>query len=51
MLVFDFEKVKMIVAHGFDKRYEWTAALGMMVTIVWIYLEVLRLLTIIARRD
>ena len=51
MLVFDFEKVKTIVSHGFDKRYEWTAALGMMVTIVWIYVEVLRILAIFARRD
>lgn len=51
MLVFDFENVKNIVANGFDKRYEWTAALGLMVTIVWIYVKVLRILAIFARRD
>ena len=51
MLVMDFEQVKMIVSHGFDKRYEWTAALGLMVTIVWIYVEVLRILAIFANRD
>lgn len=51
MLVFDFERVKNIVANGFDKRYEWTAALGLMVTIIWIYVEVLRILAIFARRD
>ena len=51
MLVLDFEQVNVIVANGFDKRYEWTAALGLMVTIVWIYIEVLRLLAIISNRD
>ena len=49
MLAIDFEQVNSIVAHGFDKKYEWMAALGLMVTIVWIYIEVLRLLAIIAR--
>jgi uncharacterized YccA/Bax inhibitor family protein len=44
MLILDFEEVNTIVANGFDKKYEWTAALGLMVTLVWIYLEVLRLL-------
>ena len=51
MLAVDFEQVNVIVANGFDKKYEWTAALGLMVTIVWIYLEVLRLLAIISNRD
>ena len=49
MLALDFEQVNSIVAHGFDKKYEWMASLGLMVTIVWIYIEVLRLLAIIAR--
>lgn len=49
MLAIDFEQVNTIVKHGFDKKYEWTAALGLMVTIVWIYVEVLRLLAIISR--
>ena len=39
-----------IVANGFDKRYEWTAALGLMVTLIWIYVEVLRFLAILASR-
>lgn len=51
MLALDFEQVKMTVANGFDKRYEWMAALGLMVTLVWIYVEVLRLLAIFADRD
>ena len=51
MLVLDFEQVNVIVANGFDKKYEWMAALGLMVTIVWIYVEILRLLAILANRD
>ena len=52
MLAMDFEQVKSIVANGFDKRYEWMAALGLMVTLIWIYIEVLRILAILAsRRD
>lgn len=51
MLAMDFEQVKMTVANGFDKRYEWMAALGLMVTLVWIYVEVIRLLAIFADRD
>ena len=52
MLAMDFERVRSIVANGFDKRYEWMAALGLMVTLIWIYVEVIRLLAIIAsRRD
>lgn len=51
MLALDFEQVNQIVANGFDKKYEWTAALGLMVTLIWIYVEVLRILAIFARRD
>lgn len=50
MLALDFEQVNIIVANGFDKRYEWTAALGLMVTLIWIYVEVLRFLAILASR-
>ena len=49
MLALDFEQVNVIVANGFDKKYDWTAALGLMVTLIWIYVEVLRLLLILAR--
>ena len=36
----------MVVSHGAPKNYEWSVALGLMVTIIWIYVEVLRLLII-----
>ena len=51
MLALDFENINVIVANGFDKKYEWTASLGLMVTIVWIYVKVLRILAIIASRS
>jgi uncharacterized YccA/Bax inhibitor family protein len=51
MLAMDFEQVNVIVSNGFDKRYEWMAALGLMVTLIWIYIEVLRLLAILASRS
>ena len=50
-LILDFEQVKTMINGGFDKRYEWLASLGLMVTLVWIYVEVLRLLAQFANRD
>ena len=32
-------------AAGLPKAYEWVAALGLVVTLVWLYLELLRLLS------
>lgn len=52
MLVLNFNQAEMIVTHGVDKRYEWSVALGLMITLIWIYVEVLRLLVLLlARRD
>lgn len=46
MLTLDFEQIKAISANGFDKAYEWNAALGLMITVVWIYVEVLRIIAL-----
>lgn len=51
MLILDFDRAQQIVESGADKRYEWTVALGLMITIVWIYVEILRLAAILASRD
>jgi uncharacterized YccA/Bax inhibitor family protein len=52
MLTLDFDRAEMIVESGADKRYEWVVAVGLMVTIVWIYIQLLRFLAILAsRRD
>lgn len=47
MLVFNFDEAKSYVDNGLDKRYEWTAALGLMVTIIYIYIQILRFVIII----
>lgn len=49
-LVLDFDGIKRGVEHGAPRKYAWTAAFGIMVTVVWLYLEILRLLAIIMGR-
>jgi len=44
-LVLDFDFVEQGVAYGAPKYMEWYAAFGIMVTLVWLYLEMLRLLS------
>jgi len=45
-LVLDFDNVKTGVERGAPRIYGWTAAFGIMVTVVWLYLEILRLIAI-----
>jgi len=44
-LVLDFNFVEQGVAAGAPKYMEWYSAFGIMVTLVWLYLEMLRLLS------
>ena len=44
-LVLDFDFVEQGVSQGAPKYMEWYAAFGIMVTLVWLYLEMLRLLS------
>jgi uncharacterized YccA/Bax inhibitor family protein len=44
-LVLDFDFVERGVSYGVPKYMEWYAAFGIMVTLVWLYLEMLRLLS------
>ncbi len=43
-LVLDFDFIETGVARGAPKYMEWYAAFGLLVTLVWLYLEMLRLL-------
>lgn len=43
-LVLDFDYIEKGVARGAPKYLEWYAAFGLMVTLVWLYVEILRLL-------
>jgi uncharacterized YccA/Bax inhibitor family protein len=44
-LVLDFDFIESGVRAGAPKYMEWYAAFGLMVTLVWLYLEILRLLS------
>jgi uncharacterized YccA/Bax inhibitor family protein len=50
-LFMDFEHIKRSVEMGIDKQYSWNLALGLMVSLVWLYVEILRLLLIFSRRN
>jgi uncharacterized YccA/Bax inhibitor family protein len=45
MLALDFDFIERGIQSGLPKNYEWVAALGLVVTLVWLYLEILRLLS------
>ena len=44
-LVLDFDRIEQGVQSGSPKQLEWFAAFGLMVTLIWLYLELLRLLS------
>lgn len=44
MLMMDFDFVEQGVAAGIEERYSWTAAFAMLVSLVWIYTNLLRIL-------
>jgi uncharacterized YccA/Bax inhibitor family protein len=50
-LVLDFDFIENGVSAGAPKYMEWYGAFGLIVTLVWLYLEILRLLTKLNNRD
>jgi uncharacterized YccA/Bax inhibitor family protein len=50
-LVLDFDQIKQGVETGQPRIYGWTAAFGIIVTVVWLYLEILRLLSYFLPRN
>ncbi|MFZ1941232.1 MAG: Bax inhibitor-1/YccA family protein [Terracidiphilus sp.] len=50
-LVLDFDFIEQGVTYGVPKYMEWYAAFGIMVTLVWLYLEILRLLAKMRSRN
>jgi uncharacterized YccA/Bax inhibitor family protein len=46
----DFDMIERGAREGYPKQMEWFAALGLLVTIVWLYLEILRLLAKLRER-
>ena len=47
MLILDFDYVERGIAAGLPERESWRAAFGLTVTIIWIYIELLRILAIL----
>ncbi|MGN6868727.1 MAG: Bax inhibitor-1/YccA family protein [Solirubrobacteraceae bacterium] len=44
-LVMDFDMVERGIRQGADEKFAWYAAFGLTVTLIWLYLEILRLLS------
>jgi len=49
-LILDFDMVENATRMGAPKYMEWYGAFGLMVTLVWLYLEILRLLSKVRQR-
>ncbi|MCL2798276.1 MAG: Bax inhibitor-1/YccA family protein [Firmicutes bacterium] len=50
MILFDLNRMTEIVKGGLDKKYEWVASFGLLITLIWLYMEFLRLFVKIASR-
>jgi uncharacterized YccA/Bax inhibitor family protein len=50
-LVVDFDFIEQGAERRAPKYMEWYGAFGLLVTLVWLYLEILRLLSKLASRD
>lgn len=48
-LILDFTFLDQGVANQLPEKYGWTAAFGIVVTVVWIYIEILRLMRFLRR--
>jgi len=51
-LMLDFQSIRQAISMGLPEKESWRLAFGLTVTLVWLYLEMLRLFAILAgRRD
>ncbi|HEV3356179.1 MAG TPA: Bax inhibitor-1/YccA family protein [Pseudonocardiaceae bacterium] len=48
-LLLDFDQADRMIRSGMPARWAWYAAFGLTVTLVWLYLEILRLLSYLQR--
>lgn len=48
-LIIDFDTIQRAAQSGAPKYFEWYSAFALMVTLVWLYVEMLRLLALIAQ--
>ena len=50
-LFLDFDNIEKGTQERMPKYMEWYSAMGLMVTLVWLYIEFLRLLSKLSSRD
>jgi uncharacterized YccA/Bax inhibitor family protein len=50
-IVMDLDQIEKAVAARVPQEESWRMAFGLMVTLVWLYLEVLRLISILRSND
>lgn len=46
-LVLDFDSIQQGVRNGAPRQFGWIGAFGIMVTVVWLYIEILRIIAIV----
>jgi len=49
-LIVDFDQIQKMINAGAPQEESWRAGFGLMVTVVWLYLEIVRLLSILRDR-
>ena len=49
-LVMDFDMIERGIRNGAPEKFAWYASFGIMVTLIWLYIEILRLLSYDAPR-
>lgn len=50
-LIGDFDQVKVGVENGVSAKYAWMSAFGIMVTLIWLYVEILNILVRLNQRN
>lgn len=45
-LLFDLEQIKRVVEGGYPAQSEWMASFGLVYTLIWLYVEILRLIVV-----
>ena len=50
-LIIDFDMIEQSVRRGVDEKVGWFLSWGLLVTLVWLYLEILRLLSYLTGRN
>lgn len=50
-LLLDFDNFEKGAMYGAPSYMEWFSAMGLLITLVWLYVEILRLLSLLAGRD